>query len=76
MYQQIDKPMLIGQWMKPHCGWTIPSINTGTPLDILNIPLYLLASMIVAAFIMWIGQFIINLIKNIHGKPDNIKRGN
>ena len=76
MYQQINRPIFIGQWMKLHWGWTIPSINTGTPLDILNIPLYLLASILIATFIMWFGQFIINLLKNIHGKSDDIKRGN
>jgi TRAP-type C4-dicarboxylate transport system permease small subunit len=76
MYQQIDKPMLIGQWMKLHWGWTIPSINTGTPLDMLNIPLYFLIAIIIATFIMWIGEFIINLIKNIHGKSDEIEREN
>jgi len=63
MYQQIDKPMLIGQWMKLNWGWTIPSINTSTPLDMLNTPLYLLISIILAAFIMWFGQTIIYLIK-------------
>jgi hypothetical protein len=45
MYQQINKPMFVSQWMQLHWGWHIPMLNTGTPLDILNLPLALLVSL-------------------------------
>ena len=50
MYQQINKPMFLSHWMQIHWGWHIPFIglNTGTPLDLLNIILYVVIAMLIA----------------------------
>jgi hypothetical protein len=66
MYQQINKPMLLNQWMQIHWGWHIPFIglNTGTPLDMLNIPLYLFIAVFIAESLRFVFILFRELLKS------------